>query len=257
MSDARDFNQFQFSDISAAFSLLTRLPVPVDHALAGKRAARATWAYPLVGACLGGLAALLAGIAIWLGAPVGIAGALAIATLTLSTGAMHEDGLADCADGLGGGRDADHRLEIMKDSRIGAYGASALALAFLARWSGVETLGATALFWPLIAVGAASRLPMVLAMFLMPPARKTGLSAGVGLPPPASVIAAGGLAALICLIALGFSGLLVLFWAVLAPLPLFWLAGRLIHGQTGDILGGSQQLAEIAALSAACAILLG
>jgi len=255
MSDHMSETRFQLGDIAAAFSLLTRLPVPVDHALAGSRAAQATWAYPLVGACLGGLAALVGNIAVWVGAPVGIGAAIALGALVLTSGAMHEDGIADCADGLGGGRDKKHRLTIMKDSRIGAYGAVILTLIILARWSGIETLMTGGWLWPLVAVGAASRLPMVLAMFVMPPARDTGLSAGVGMPPPQSFVAAGVLALAICLISLGLGGLGVLFWALLAPLPLFWIAHRLIGGQTGDVLGGSQQLAEIAALAAATSLI--
>lgn len=257
MNDAYDPEGFQAHDIRAAFALLTRLPVPVDHELAADRAATATWAFPLVGASLGALAAIIAKIALTLGAPAGISAALALAVLVISTGALHEDGLADCADGLGGGADKARRLEIMKDSRIGAFGATALAIALIARWSGLEVLVETGhLFWPLVAICAVSRLPMVLAMFLMPPARQDGMSAGVGLPPPSSIVAAIASTALICLLAMGWGVFPLLFWAVIAPLPLFWLAKRLIDGQTGDILGGSQQLAEIAALAVAAAILI-
>jgi len=242
---------FQAHDILAAFSLLTRLPVPVDHDIAGARAANAVWAYPLVGAVLGGGAATLALIAQGLGAPNGIAAAVGLGALVMATGAMHEDGLADCADGLGGGKDRDRRLEIMHDSRIGAFGAAALTLALLARWSGMTALMGpdTAFFWPMVAIGSVSRLPMVLAMFLIEPARREGLSAGVGMPPPASVLGALGMAGVIGIAALGFAVFGLLFWALLAPLPLFWLAGKLIGGQTGDVLGGSQQLSEIAALA--------
>jgi len=203
MTDHLHFRQFQLQDIPGAFSLLTRLPVSVDHEQAGARAAIATWAYPLVGAVLGAIAATLAGLAGRLGAPDGISAAIALATLVLTTGALHEDGLADCADGLGGGGSKERRLEIMKDSRIGAFGATALVLAMIARWSGFEALTETGLFAAMIAIGAASRLPMVLAMFLIPPARDTGLSAGVGLPPPASVIAATVLATACAVFSLG------------------------------------------------------
>jgi adenosylcobinamide-GDP ribazoletransferase len=250
MSDQTPENGFHISDIAAGFSLLTRLPVPVDHELAAIRAAAAAWTYPIVGATLGAIAATVAGFSLWLGAPTGIAAALALAVLVLLTGAMHEDGLADSADGLGGGRDKDHSLAIMKDSRIGAYGAAALFIGLIARWSGIEALGGSGLFWSLITVGAVSRLPMVLAMFLMPLARTSGLSAGVGAPPVQSVFAAAAIALAISVFALGWGGLVVSFFALTAPLPLFWLAHKKINGQTGDVLGGSQQLAEIAALAA-------
>ena len=250
MSDRLTNRPIAASDIAAAFSLLSRLPVPVDHALAGQRAAQAVWAYPLVGAALGALAGLVALVALALGVGSGISAALALAALVLATGAMHEDGLADCADGLGGGRDRQRRLEIMHDSRIGAYGAAALTLALIARWSGIETLiEGDRLFWSLVAVGATSRLPMVLALFLISPARSDGLSASLGLPPPPSVAAAVALAASIGLLCVGWSVFPLLFWTLLAPLPLFWLAGKRIGGQTGDVLGGAEQLAEIAALA--------
>lgn len=256
MNDSFGKEVFQRGDVAAAFTLLSRLPLPVDHAQAGDRAAASVWAWPLVGACLGAVAAILADIALFFGAPAGIAAALALAVLCVATGAMHEDGLADCADGLGGGRDRESRLAIMKDSRIGVYGAVALALAVLARWSGIAGLiDAGHLFWPMVAVGAASRLPMMLAMFVMRPAREDGLSAGVGLPPPPAIAAAGAFVLTIGLVALGFGVVPLLFWTLLAPLPLWFLANRLIGGQTGDVLGGSQQLAEIAALSVAVAIL--
>jgi len=250
MSDRLTNAGIKGGDIAAAVSLLTRVPVWVDHDRAGARAAAAVWAFPLVGALLGFAAALVIWGAQLLGAPTGVAGALGLAALVLATGALHEDGLADCADGLGGGSNRQRRLEIMHDSRIGAYGAAALCLSLIARWSAIEVLAQNgSLFWPLIAVGAVSRLPMVLAMFAMDPARRDGLSAGVGMPPPGSVLLACTLAGLIGLIAVGWGVFGLLFWALIAPLPLFWLAGKLVGGQTGDILGGSQQLAEIAALA--------
>ncbi|MEL6316326.1 MAG: adenosylcobinamide-GDP ribazoletransferase, partial [Pseudomonadota bacterium] len=128
------------ADLAAAAALLTRAPVPVDHAHAGRRGARAAWAWPVVGAALGGAAAAALAGGLALGLPPGPAAAAALAALVLATGALHEDGLADLADGLGGGRDRARALEIMRDSRIGAFGAAALLLAFLARWSALAAL---------------------------------------------------------------------------------------------------------------------
>ncbi|MCA8867740.1 MAG: adenosylcobinamide-GDP ribazoletransferase [Rhodobacteraceae bacterium] len=240
---------FAPGDILVALGLLSRIPVSVDPELAVTRAATATWAYPLVGAVLGGLAGLVGSILLELNLPSGMAAALALGVLVLLSGAMHEDGLADCADGLGGGHDRERRLEIMKDSRIGAFGAVALVIVLLARWAGLGSLAPVGLFWPMLAIGAVSRLPMILAMYGMQPARADGLSAGVGTPPPGSVLAALGIGLAIAVLTLGGVGFLVLLIACLAPLPLFWLAQERIGGQTGDILGGSQQLAEIAALA--------
>lgn len=255
MSESQKESSLEISDIAAAFSLLSRIPLPVDHAKTGERAAVATWAYPVVGACLGAIAAVAGGFVSWLGAPGGITAAVVLAVLAAQSGAMHEDGLADCADGLGGGSTPEKRLLIMKDSNIGAFGATALMIALIARWAGIESLADfDNLFWPLVAVGAVSRLPMVIAMYAVKNARSDGLSAGVGRAPERSVILAAGIALAIALFSLGWGGIWVIFWAALATLPLFLLAKRLIGGQTGDILGGSQQLAEIAALAAVVAL---
>jgi len=255
MRDVTPQSNFEWGDMGAAFGLLSRLPITIDHDQAMDRAPQATWAYPLVGAALGAIAALGAEVLLALGASTGIAAAGALALFAGLTGAMHEDGLADCADGLGGGHDVAHRLAIMKDSRIGAFGAVALGIALIARWSALQGLSDGAhLFWPLVAVGAASRVPMVFAMFFVEPARKDGLSAGVGLPPAQSLVAALLIALVLSVFTFGWGGFVFLFWGLVAPIPLFYLAQRLIGGQTGDILGGSQQLAEIATLSAALSL---
>lgn len=143
-------------DIPAAFTLLTRLPLPVDHAKTGERAARAAWAYPFVGAVLGLIAGVIALSLAAFGVQTGIAAAVALGTLMLLTGALHEDGLSDCADGLGGGTTLKKRLEIMKDSRIGAFGAAALGVTLLARWSGYDAVITVDWLWAFVAVGTAS-----------------------------------------------------------------------------------------------------
>jgi adenosylcobinamide-GDP ribazoletransferase len=243
------------SDIPAAFSLLTRLPVPVDHTVAGQRASVATWAYPLVGAALGLLAGLVGSILYWFGAPASLSAIAALGTLALMTGGMHEDGLADCADGLGGGYDKVRRLEIMKDSHIGAFGAIALILFLIGRYSSLDILIETTFIPALIAVGAASRLPMALAMYAMPNARQSGLSASVGKPPETSLIVAIVLTLLICFVFVGWAGIFVFGWAMIAAVVMGLIAVRTIGGQTGDVLGAMQQWAELGALGAAVAAL--
>ena len=234
----------ELHDIAAAFGLLSRLPVPVDHARAGARGAGAGWAWPLAGAVLGGIAGAVGWLGTVAGLPPGVAAGLALVVLVVLTGALHEDGLADCADGLGGGADRARALDIMKDSRIGAFGAVALVLALGLRWQAIAALPPALLVPALAAVGAASRAAMLAAMRWMPPARAGGLSAATGLPPAATVWL--GLAlGLVPLLPLAPLALLTL---ALAPLPLAWLAQRRIGGQTGDVLGGVQQLAEIGCL---------
>lgn len=255
MTDRNWRPDIEVHDIGTAFSLLTRLPVPVDHTRAGERAASAVWAYPLVGAALGLMAGVFGTIALMLGASETIAAALALGALAVLTGAMHEDGLADCADGLGGSPDKSRALEIMKDSRIGAFGAVALGIALIARWSGILELTFHSLVFPLMVVGAVSRLPMVLAMHFMPHARETGLSKTAGIPPIQAVVLAIVVATVLAIMGMGLAGVLVLGWACIAALPMLLYAQFRLNGQTGDVLGGAQQCAEVIALASAVAIL--
>ncbi len=140
-----------------------------------------------MGLALGAAAAALASALLALGVPPGPVAAATLAALALMTGAIHEDGLADTADGLLGGRTPDRRLEIMKDSRIGSFGALALMLVALASWSALAGLMAQGQHWPaLLAAAALSRAPMAVLMAALPPARVTGLSAATGRPAPAS-----------------------------------------------------------------------
>ncbi|MFQ5624911.1 MAG: adenosylcobinamide-GDP ribazoletransferase [Paracoccaceae bacterium] len=244
----------ELADLARATALLTRLPVPVDHEAAAARGAAMAWAFPLVGGVLGLLAGIVAMICLGIGTGGGIAAAAALGTLVPATGAMHEDGLADCADGFGGGT-PDERLAIMRDSRIGTYGTVAVALALLARWSGLAALDGWALMGALITAGAVSRAVMAFAMAAMVNARDDGLSAAVGRPDMPVAWAALGLALLIALLVTGFGALLIFVVAVAGALPVLIQAQRLIGGQTGDVLGGAQQCAEIAALAAAVIVL--
>lgn len=242
----RDILHRVSGDLSLALGLLTRLPL--RGAPDVRRGAEAAWAWPLAGLAPAGLAAL----AIWLvaGFGAGIAAATGLAVAVIVTGALHEDGLADTADGLWGGWTPERRLEIMKDSRIGTYGVIALVLSLVARWSLIAGLvGSGAVLPVLLAAGMLSRVPMVALMALMAPARPGGLSRAVGRPPMQAAWIGGGVALLLALILCGSAAI----WALLVALLLAGLLGRIaqakIGGQTGDVLGASQQLAEIAALA--------
>jgi adenosylcobinamide-GDP ribazoletransferase len=237
--------KFEIHDIATAFALLTRLPVPVDHSRAGARGAGAAWAFPLVGAALGLAAGLLGWLLVKAGISASMAAVFVIALQVTMTGAMHEDGLADMADGMGGftiGR----RLEIMKDSRIGTYGAMALGLALLARHVGISELAVAA--WPLglAALGAGSRALMVAVMAWLPNARAEGLSAQAGQPDPWPAL---GLGLAMCLFVFGGHGALVFAGMGLGVALIALIAKARFGGQTGDILGASQQCAEITGLA--------
>ena len=240
--------------ISVLFS--TRIPLGHLSAIAGPDVARASWALPLAGALIG----LLAAAAYWLAHAAGLA-PLAAAALTLTatlvaTGCLHEDGLADTADGFGGGATRERKLEIMRDSRIGSYGACALILSLLLRWSALASLGEPVVVaGVLIATHASARATMPLLMWLVPQARTDGLAADVGSPPRASVVAAGVLAVIALGLGLGhMAAVVALLLLVAAVAFMAWLCRKQIGGQTGDVLGALEQVGEIIVLTAAARV---
>ena len=240
------------ADIVAATGLLSRLPIPHGALRHGGSAAGFAWAFPVAGALIGTVAALTDVLAAQVGLPHGMRAALVLVVLVSVTGAIHEDGLADSTDGLWGGADRARRLEIMKDSRIGTYGVLALILSLLIRWLALSALLQAGSPWFLIGVAALSRAPMVALMGWMPTARPDGLSASVGQPGARTVwlaLCAGGVIALATLAPFGIAGAAFAALSVaLVSLALARLAISRIGGQTGDILGACQQLAESAAL---------
>lgn len=244
MTTLRDIAAGLVPDMLSAFALLTRLPLP-DHQGSG---ARSAWAWPVVGAILGAMAAAVASLAVAIGLTPGVVAVLVLGFGTLVTGALHEDGLADTADGLFGGWTRERRLEIMKDSRVGSYGVLALVLVTLARWSALAVVVAETP-WALVAVGALSRAPMAVVMAAMPNARGEGLSHATGRPGGGVAVAGVTLASGI---GLGFAGLpaiVMLGVVALTTAVMARAAQRRIGGQTGDILGAVQQLAEAACLA--------
>ncbi|MEO1640739.1 MAG: adenosylcobinamide-GDP ribazoletransferase, partial [Pseudomonadota bacterium] len=173
----------EWHDLPAALGLLTRFPVIVDGKRAAARGAAAAWAYPLVGVILGVVLASTVPFMLLLGLAPSVIAGLLLALQVILTGAMHEDGLADAADGLWGGWTKERRLDIMKDSRIGVYGVCALMLTLFLRWMALFTIVSVGAYWvALIAVGALSRATMVVLMGVMPNARGGGLSQSVGRP---------------------------------------------------------------------------
>lgn len=234
------------AELGAALGLMTRLPLgrwPMPEAPEGF--ARAAWAYPLAGALAGWLAGGAQALLLWAGMPPALATAWALAALLLLTGALHEDGLADMADGFGGGRDRERKLAIMRDSRIGSYGALALLLSLGLRGAALALL-ASPLAWA--AAGALSRAALLLPLGLLRPARAEGLAAGLGRAgvPPGLALGVG----LAFLLLPAGAALAATLAAALAGLGVAWLARRQVGGHTGDILGACAVLAECAALSA-------
>ncbi len=206
--------------------------------------------FPLIGLGLGLGAGLIYGLATGLGLPPALAAIITLGALIAATGALHEDGLADSADGFGGGATAKAKLAIMRDSHIGAYGVIAVTLGLMARAVALASLADPVLVLAaLIAAGAASRAAIPLVMLRLPLARGDGLASHAGQPGQRDVIIGGGLALVIALLALGvIAALAALVAAACAALAVAALARRQIGGYTGDILGAVQQAAEISIL---------
>lgn len=212
----------------------------------------ATAAAPLAGVIVGAASGATLALLLGLGLPALAAGVFAVAAAVALSGALHEDALADVADGFGGGRTVEAKLAIMRDSRLGSYGACALTLALVARVALVaalaERLGPTAAF-ALMAAAALSRPLALLPARLLDPARSDG--AGHAARPSRAAVAIG--CALAALAALGLAGpapaLCAAAAAVVAALGVTWLARRQIGGVTGDVCGTAAHLAEIAALT--------
>jgi adenosylcobinamide-GDP ribazoletransferase len=232
------------SDLAAAFMLLTRLPV------AGGAVARGAgvWAYPAVGAVIGMIGAAAYGSAARLGLPPMVAALGALAATVLATGALHEDGLADTADGFGGGSSVARKLEIMRDSRIGSFGAIALILSLGLRVAALDAMADPArVALALMATAVLGRGAMVGMMLALPPARGDGMAASLG-PVPAPSAAVG--IAMACAPVVLPGGAAALAGAAVATAAMIWLGRRQIGGYTGDLLGATEQAAECAALVA-------
>lgn len=250
------------TDIITALAWLTRLAVGRWLPRQPVALVRAAWAFPVVGALVGLAAgAVLAG-ALGLGLSPLLGGFLAIAVMIALIGGLHEDGLADYVDGMGA-RTRERALDIMRDSRIGAYGVLALVFSVGLRVAGVAALAAVSGWLALaglIAAAALSRAGMVAALAGLPAARHDGLGHAAGRPGRGVVAIAVviGVAAAIwpaVLLARPLAWFAAVFCCGLAQIWLARQARRRLGGQTGDVLGAIQQVGEIAALIAlsACA----
>lgn len=234
-------------DIATALALLTRLPIRAPF----QRGARAAWAYPLAGIATALIAAAPTALLLALDVSPMLAALVWVASHVIVTGAMHEDGLADSADGLWGGWDKARRLEIMKDSQTGSYGVLALCLSLAARWVAVGIiLQGSGWLWPLIAVDVLSRAAMPALMAALPHARDNGLSHSQGRPSTQTagiaILIAGG----ITLALTGAASFPLILIAAMTATAISAIAKSKIGGQTGDILGATQQLVEVTLLIA-------
>lgn len=230
-----------------AVQFLTRLPTPRDVAFSDAAQARAMRYHPLVGLLIGALGASVLAMAAAV-LPMTLAVLLSTAATIWATGALHEDGLADCADGLGGGQTRDRALEIMRDSRIGAYGVLTMGLTLAIKVAALAAFPVPLACTLLIAAHALSRMVPVHIVARHEYAR----SGGAKFAPPEVSSGSYRVAALtVCCVAffllfvagpgvtLTASVTGALTCAILTRLYL-----RKLGGYTGDCLGASQQVAE-------------
>ena len=232
-----------------ALMMLTRLPA---GRISGDvpTLAQSVWAFPIVGLLVGGVGAVPLLLAQGFGLSVTMAAGLSLLAMTLATGALHEDGLADFADSFGTA-DRARKLEIMRDSRIGSYGVLALVLVVGLRWVAIGEAPVLAL----LVATVVSRAAVPFALHLMPPARSDGLGAAAAGNVSRVHLAINSVVALGFACLLGTSGVIVVGIAAMASLIVCGIAMRKLGGQTGDVLGAMVVLSETAALIAVTGLL--
>ena len=232
-----------------AVQLLTRWPVRSAGVFTEARLAASPRYYPLVGALVGALAGGVFWVA-HLVFPASLALVLSTAASLLATGAFHEDGFADACDGLGGGATRERALEIMRDSRLGTYGAAGLGLMLAAKILALAAAPSGVVPWLMIAAHAASRSSAVLAIATSTCVRDTGIAKPVAdaIHPGSLTLALVTGGAAICMlfavttpaaVLAGFAG------AAAGHLAMRAAYERKLGGYTGDCLGGVQQTSEI------------
>ncbi|MGD9656685.1 MAG: adenosylcobinamide-GDP ribazoletransferase [Methylocystis sp.] len=245
------------ADVATFLRFYSRLPIG-DGAHAPLDFARMAPALPVAGAVIGATGAAALVVTRICNLPSLLCALAAVASLVLATGALHEDGLADIADGFGGGATQESKLAIMRDSRIGTYGVLALCFSVVFRVAALASIlegSVTLAAFALIFAGALSRVAGLAPMLWLPCARVDGLGASVAAPPHGAWTRAGLIAAALglapWLAGAGAGQIAVAIFGAFAMAALVAkLAKKEIGGYTGDVLGAAQQLAEIAILAA-------
>ena len=248
-------------DIAGCVRFFSRLPVPAfaqgDDPAKIPNFARSAWALPLAGLVIAIPA--LAGVLFLhaVGAPALVSAFVFVSLTVLTSGGLHEDGLADMADGFSGGTTRDKKLMIMKDSRIGAHGVLALILVTGLKIAALAhlftSLGFGGFAAMLVLAITASRFAMLVLWHGLRNARPDGLSAQAGRPERRALEIAGGIIVILLILfapLLGTKAIIALCATLILTIALVGsMAMRNIGGQTGDILGASQQIAETAILT--------
>jgi adenosylcobinamide-GDP ribazoletransferase len=226
---------------------LTIVPVPGPSISSADAIGRAAPWFPVIGLAIGVILAVMDRVTQVI-FPLLLAGLLTVAVWKLLTGGLHLDGLADCLDGLGG-RDAEQRLAIMRDSRIGAFGALGLILFLLLEIAALSEMPSAVRARALLVVPAVARATPPLLARLFPPAKQEGLGAafGAGVGALAAPIALA-IALVVAIVALRGLGIVVVVAAVVSALAVTRFFAVRVSGITGDVLGAAIEIAELAGL---------
>ncbi len=245
-------------ELLLSMAFLTRLPI-VTGQDDERPLMRVAWCFPFVGLIIGAVAAAVAVIARVFGIPDLAAGLAAITTAILLTGALHEDGLADTCDGFGGGRDRDSKITIMRDSRIGTFGALALVLVIFLKAAALGALLGQAALYPVVAgmivAHVTARAAMVGAVAGLPPASESGLGYRAGRPSVAvTIVALASATGLVFVMLPLAAGVAVVCGAGVAGFVVSILALWQIGGYTGDVLGATEQVVETIVLLTVAAV---
>ncbi|MBO6636735.1 MAG: adenosylcobinamide-GDP ribazoletransferase [Roseitalea sp.] len=241
------------ASVMRALAFLTRLPVPARFFdRSGHAVSDDAGSFALTGALIAIPGTLVLVLAIIVGAPPPVTATIVVIATVILTGALHEDGLADMADGFGGGANKERRLEIMRDSAIGTYGVLAVAGSMLLQVTALAALcdaGALQGSGALIAAHAASRAAMVWHWSNLPPARADGVAARSGQPTGQAVnvafVTSAAILTIVAIISLGVvTTIVALLVTMAATMGVSWLARRMIDGHTGDTIGATEQIAR-------------
>ncbi len=237
--------QDELRDFFTALGYFTRVPVPRWVGFERDYLNAAARYFPLVGAIVGGVGALVY-LAALRAFPAGVAVLLSMAATLLLTGAFHEDGLADCLDAFGGGYTRDDVLRIMHDSRIGAFGAIGLVIALALKWQTLASMSPARVAWLMVGAHAVSRVFAISYLATLDYVRDEGKAKPVAQPMSTSSVLIAAMFGLPWLVWIDWKLACVSF-VVLAVLC--FVMGRYfvrrIGGYTGDCLGFAQQVFEI------------
>lgn len=252
-----------FFDLYRTLRFATRLPLPILPRENDDPIVSADGFAPAFASCgviIGAIGGLVTVVSLMLGAEPLLAALLGTTAMILATGALHEDGLADCADGIGGGRTRERKLEIMRDSAIGTYGVLALILSVGARVLALATLVAISPWLAATALVATQTMSRAATMGLasaLDHARPDGAAARLGRPSQRAALTALLLGLGVAVVAMltsiaPFAAIFALGAVVVAMIIATLLvakgARQHLGGQTGDVLGANQQLTDLAGL---------